>query len=115
MSKIRNLNQGGEYPLYVEVDDGDIEVTVSPNKPNDTDNSINITSAEDNIVNSMTWLKSNISTLTSGIRDAMDSSKPDEWSLDFNIGFKGEAGIPLITKGEANAALRVNVKWKRSP
>lgn len=48
------------------------------------------------------------------VQSAVDRANPDEWSLEINLGFKGKAGIPFITEGEANGAVKVTAKWKQS-
>jgi|SRR3569833_1922612 len=39
------------------------------------------------------------------------ASKPSECSLEFGIAVGGEAGIPFVTKGTAEANFKVSVKW----
>lgn len=55
-----------------------------------------------------------IESVTRTVSGALDAVAPDEWSIELNVGFKGEAGIPFITKGETNASVKVLVKWKRN-
>jgi hypothetical protein len=49
--------------------------------------------------------------VSSLVRKALQESAPNEWTVEILIGFKGEAGIPFVTKGEANASIKVNAKW----
>jgi hypothetical protein len=53
--------------------------------------------------------------VTQPVRDALAASQPEEWSVELNLGFKGEAGVPCLTKGEANGSIKVTAKWKHSP
>lgn len=58
-------------------------------------------------------LRNVLAAIAKPIHDAFQSSNPEEWSIELSVGFKGEAGIPCITKGEANGAIKVTAKWKR--
>jgi hypothetical protein len=46
------------------------------------------------------------------IQDVLEKLPPDEWTLELSLGFKGEAGIPCLTRGEANGSIRLSIKWK---
>jgi hypothetical protein len=39
-------------------------------------------------------------------------SKPDELTVEFGVDARGEAGVPLVTKGSLGAQFKVSVKWK---
>ena len=54
-----------------------------------------------------------VSVLTAPVQTAFTGAGADEWSLEVNVGFKGETGLPFVAKGEANAAVKVTAKWKR--
>lgn len=59
-------------------------------------------------------LRAAIKSITGPMHSALQELPPDEWTIELNIGFKGEAGIPCITKGEANASVKVTAKWKKT-
>ncbi|MDZ7858363.1 CU044_2847 family protein [Sphaerotilus sp.] len=59
-------------------------------------------------------LRAAIKSITGPMHSALKELPPDEWTIELNIGFKGQAGIPCITKGEANASVKVTAKWKKS-
>lgn len=54
---------------------------------------------------------STLAAVVSPVKDALDSFKPDEVSLELTLGFKADIGV-FVASGEANAQLKVNVKWK---
>ena len=54
-----------------------------------------------------------VATLSSPVQAAFKGSGAEEWSMEVNVGFKGETGLPFIAKGEANAAVKVMAKWKK--
>lgn len=45
---------------------------------------------------------------------ALAQAQPEEWSVELTLGFKGSAGIPFLTSGEANGSVKVIAKWKRA-
>ena len=52
--------------------------------------------------------------IASSIRAAMDKAAPDSWSVELNVGFKAGVKVPILMSGEANAALKVTLNWKRA-
>ncbi|WP_153163371.1 CU044_2847 family protein [Zoogloea sp. 1C4] len=52
-----------------------------------------------------------LAAVVSPAKDALDKFKPDEVSLELTLGFKADIGV-FVASGEANAQLKVNVKWK---
>jgi hypothetical protein len=59
-------------------------------------------------------LRNLLAAVTRPVRQAFDENPPDEWSVELSIGFKGELGVPCLTKGEANAAVKITAKWKKA-
>lgn len=59
-------------------------------------------------------LRNLIGAVTRPVRQAFDEHPPEEWSVELSIGFKGEMGVPCLTKGEASAAVKITAKWKKS-
>jgi hypothetical protein len=45
------------------------------------------------------------------IQGALSASKPREITVEFGITLAGEAGIPLVTNGSAEAAFKVTATW----
>jgi NTP-dependent ternary system trypsin peptidase co-occuring protein len=43
--------------------------------------------------------------------NALSAAKPKEFEIEFGITLSGEAGIPLVSKGAAEAALKVVARW----
>ena len=54
-----------------------------------------------------------VSVVTAPVHAAFAGSKAEEWSIELNVGFKGETGLPFVAKGEANAAVKITAKWKK--
>lgn len=41
------------------------------------------------------------------------AGSPDKVTAEFGIKFAGEAGIPVVTKGTVEAALKLTIEWER--
>lgn len=42
---------------------------------------------------------------------ALEEKKPAEFGIEFGIKLAGKAGIPLLTEGSAECAVKVTAKW----
>ena len=108
--KIEALEFGGEI-IYIEVSDVKEGTPSKSAKPGD---GYEYTSAGNELEAAGARVDSTIRALARTVRKALEDAQPDEWTLEVNIGFKGKAGIPFITEGEANGAVKVSAKWKKS-
>ncbi len=105
--KIEALKFGDEV-IYVEV--SEIEQTGVKPAASAYEN----TSTESDLMASGEQVGRTIQALATTLHKALYSAAPEEWTLEINLGFKGQAGIPFIAQGEANGAIKVTAKWKRS-
>jgi len=101
--------QLGDETIYIEVTDIEQGLPKGQSGLRSYEN----TSADDQLTDAGERIRATISALAATVRSALDIAKPAEWTLEINIGFKGKAGIPFITEGEANGAVKVSAKWKR--
>ncbi|MEA5467812.1 CU044_2847 family protein [Spirulina sp. 06S082] len=53
-------------------------------------------------------------TILSSIKDASEELKPSKITLEFGLQLGGETGIPLVTKGTAQANVAVTIEWDLS-
>lgn len=53
-------------------------------------------------------------TILSSIKDASEELKPSRVTLEFGLQLGGETGIPLVTKGTAQANVAVTIEWDLS-
>lgn len=62
----------------------------------------------------MKLLKETISGTAKSVLESFKELKPDEWSVEMNIAFKGEAStvIPVLS-GEGEGSLKVTATWKK--
>jgi hypothetical protein len=51
--------------------------------------------------------------VTGTIHQALEAARPTEFSVELLVGFSGAAGIPCLTRGEANASIKLTAKWSR--
>jgi hypothetical protein len=71
------------------------------------------TGIKEDIADALAQLRSNIQVIANQVHQALKDHKPQEWSLEFSIGFKGKANpLPFILQGEANSAIKVTATWK---
>lgn len=73
------------------------------------------TGAKEFVIDTMDSLRASISAMAATAATAFAESAPAEWSVEFNIGFKGKASpIPVILSGEGSASVKVVAKWKKT-
>ncbi len=67
------------------------------------------------LVNNMTsTVKGYSQMVLDAIKEGMSQFTPDKVTLEFGIQMGGEAGIPFVTKGTAQANVKVTAEWKLS-
>jgi hypothetical protein len=59
-------------------------------------------------------LQQGIESICAVITAAMTKVAPDSCSAEFSLGFKAGLKVPVLMSGEANAALKVTLSWKRT-
>ena len=110
--------------LYVEIDDVEIDESSVPsgipdmpqdsNEFEDTPSGAQRIGFQDNMRTAVDTLRATIDTLASDVAHALERAQPNEWTVEFNIGFKGKTQpIPVVLSGEANAVLKVKASWQR--
>jgi hypothetical protein len=103
---IEGLNFGGET-IWIEVS----EVEQKGRSTNGDE--FEKVSAAEELAKAGDRVRSTITALARTVQVALEDVGPKEWTLEVNIGFKGAAGIPFVTSGEANGAVKVTAKWTR--
>lgn len=58
-------------------------------------------------------LQAQLEAVSRPVIDAMKTVQPDSCTLEFSLGIKGTAKIPIIVSAESNAAFKVSITWKR--
>ena len=108
--KIEPLEFDGET-IYIEVTD--VEQTLSEQQ-NKNQRGYEEISTEGGLTSAGEQVRSTIRALASTVRQALSDAQPNEWTLEINLGFNSKIGIPFVTEGEANGAVKVTAKWTRS-
>jgi hypothetical protein len=52
--------------------------------------------------------------VASAVNEGLRQVRPDDWSVEFGLSFKGNAGIPVIAAGEATTNLKVTMTWRKT-
>ena len=121
MSQTRPLRLGNGF-LYVEMEEAEVPplpATENREEPSgaefeDTPGDAELINFQDDFNEAVGNLRSTIDALATDVARALENAAPTEWSLEFNIGFKGKASpIPVLLSGEGSAALKLTATWKR--
>ena len=67
----------------------------------------------DNVKVSMEFLKDDLKSITTIVKDSFKESQPDEFSVEVNFGFVGKGAIPFIVSAQSNASIKVKATWKK--
>ncbi len=117
MNKTKPIRLGGGF-LYVEMEEA--EVPPLPTRRDsgkrsaadleDTPDDAELVGFQEEVES----LRSTIDALAADVAEAFKAAAPSEWSLEFNIGFKGKVSpIPVLVSGEGSTTLKVTAKWSR--
>ena len=123
MSELGVIKLKNDKWLFVEVEDlrsedeqrlaGRVKQTSDTDRPSDLPPDAEPTGIREDVVDALAQLRENIQVMAGEIYAALKDHKPQQWSLEFSIGFKGKANpIPFVVQGEANSALKVTATWK---
>lgn len=105
--RIEGLKFNGET-IYIEVSEVEGKTVEG-----ETGDGFEKTSTEEELIDAGEKVRSTISALAATVQQALTKADPNEWSLEVNIGFEGKAGIPFVTEGGVNGAVKVTANWKR--
>lgn len=54
-----------------------------------------------------------LSVICAAIGKAMREASPDAWTVEFSLGFKAGAKVPILVSSELNGVLKVSLSWKK--
>jgi hypothetical protein len=114
MKKVKKIQlQEGVY-IYVEMEEKDTSFSDSTMPEMDLPEGVELTSASKKLEQTAELLKNAIRGTAEIVNEGIQKTRPYEWGLELNIGFKGKANaIPVILSGETDANIKVTAKWKR--
>ena len=114
MSIIHKLLLPDGTSIYVESEEVDLPKSSNGTTSIDLPYGAEHVGAVDNMLNAMDILKNTIASTANTVHKSLQEAKPDEWSVELSIGFKGKTTpIPVILSGESDVAIKVLVKWKK--
>ena len=119
MSKLGVIELNDGKKLFVEMEPlSDDEITAKlpsqGKRPSDLPAGAEPTGVLEDMGDALAQMRDNIEILANRVQEALAESKPSEWSVEINIGFKGKTSpIPFIVEGSADAALKVTATWKK--
>lgn len=58
-------------------------------------------------------IRTGIETLCTTVNEALANVAPEACTVELNLGFKAGTKIPALMSGEANAAIKITLSWKR--
>jgi hypothetical protein len=58
-------------------------------------------------------IRRGIEAISSAVSMALENAAPETWTVELNLGFKAGLKVPVLMSGEANAALKVTMNWKK--
>lgn len=59
-------------------------------------------------------LQRGIESVCSAVTAALVKAAPESCDVEFSLGFKAGAKVPVLMAGEANGSLKVTLRWKRA-
>ncbi|HEY0329883.1 MAG TPA: CU044_2847 family protein [Rhodopseudomonas sp.] len=72
------------------------------------------TGVADDVEDAIGRLNKTIRSVVNVGRDALLEHGPDEWKVEFEIGFAGKTSpIPVLVSSEAKAVLKITATWKK--
>lgn len=110
---VKEIAIDGHHSIYVSADD-DIDVTIehidsAKNLPGGAE-PVGASCLED----ASEILQDQIQGLAALGAKLRELATPDELQLETSLTFAGRAGIPILASGEAEAGLKLTLKWSRS-
>jgi hypothetical protein len=107
MTKVRPLIVDGQT-ILVEVEDIDLQLPAPAEGET--------LALGDGVVEKVADLRDQITSTCVAVYQSMRSAsaavKPDEVSVEFGVKLGGEAGVPFVAKGTAEASLSITLTWK---
>lgn len=99
--------------IYIEVTEAELDQVQLVASDQGLPDYAEYTSVKDKVIAAGEAVRDTIAALVETVQQGMAGAAPDEWTIEINLGFKGKAGIPFVSEGETNGAIKVSAKWKR--
>ena len=117
---IKPLTLANGAVIYVDVEDTDVDITLPPS-PTPADTPMpDLPGAEptgipsmDDVVIGGKLLQETISGAAQSVYDSLSGLKPDEWTVELQVGFESSDKGIIAYLGKGNGSLKVTATWKK--
>lgn len=101
--------------VYIEVDNtADVELAATPKQPKpDLPPGAEPTGILDDMIIGGKLLQETIGSTVESVHQSLQEAKPDEWSVELNIGFESTDKGIVSYLGKGNGSLKVTATWKK--
>jgi hypothetical protein len=111
MAKAIKFDAAGQEILIEIIDEADLEVESEGGTAGSGDKVANM-------AGKLNEVSAAILTVCSAVYEkaylALGAARPAEMEIEFGVTLAGEAGIPLVTKGNVECNLKVTARWARA-
>ena len=112
--KPMQLADGSTIYIEVEGDSKAVELVPDSNEPKpDLPPGAEPTSMFEDIVIGGKLLQETIGNTVENVHQSLQKTKPDEWSVELNIGFESTDKGIISYLGKGNGSLKVTATWKK--
>lgn len=119
---IKPLTLPNGATIYVEVEDSGSEIPFPTQTPDANEQApylppgaehTSLPSLDDMVIGSK-MLQETISGAAQNVYDSLHELKPDEWSVELNVGFESTDKGIISYLGKGSGSLKVTAKWKKA-
>ena len=108
---VKKVSIDGQHSIYVATDD-DIDISIQNfEKPSDLPDGAEPVGAS-RLQDATAVLQDQVQGLAALGAKLKEQAMPDELQLETTLVFSGRAGIPILASGEAEAGLKLTLKWR---
>lgn len=112
--KPMQLTDGSTIYIEVEGNTDTVELVPSPNQSSpDLPPGAEPTGLLDDMIIGGKLLQETISNTVENVHKSLQKTKPDEWSVELNIGFESTDKGIVSYLGKGNGSLKVTATWKK--
>jgi len=116
MIQIKEIHLADGNKIYVEMEEIDLHDSANYEFINtELPDGAELTDATSKVLDTMRMLKNTLGAVANTVYEGVKDTYPDEWELEFNIGFKGKINpVPVLLSGESDASIKVVAKWSKT-
>lgn len=99
--------------IMVEVEDIEVispKTEKTPSRADSREKVLTSTLTGDKLIENIVDIADSLEAIVGAVDKGMDKVKPDEWSVELNMGFSLE-GSAFVAKGKVDSNFKVTAKW----